>query len=208
LRVVGLACRCQRFRADQDDHLQGLFIVSRMVPDVLVQVYSGDDWAGVARTVATEPATDLGRARTWPSLRSAPDESLSRLAGWGLHLRQQATRRRRALARDLARLQDRAPEGWPLLPSRTTTHVAASYRAAGTGTKCAPAPTWPEGPKEGSRRPRATVPWWPARHGRTPRRSAISAAVTRCSRMYGGQPRPGAERALEYVLSGAAAGSS
>ena len=76
---------------------------------------SGPGWFGM---VATEASYRPGRARTWPSLRLPPDESLSRLAGQGLRLRQQATRRRCALARDLARLQDRAPEGWPLLQLR------------------------------------------------------------------------------------------
>src|SRR6516164_3422907 len=103
---------------------------------------------GDAGRLLQEPATDPGHTRTWPSLRLAPDESLSRLAGQGMRLRQQATRRRRALARDLARLQDRAPEGWPRLqPRAALLTLRRSARAADRrGGECAPAPTWPEGP--------------------------------------------------------------
>ena len=39
---------------------------------------SGPGWFGM---VATEASYRPGRARTWPSLRLPPDESLSRLAG-------------------------------------------------------------------------------------------------------------------------------
>jgi len=144
-----------------------------------------------------------GQARTWPSLRLAPDESLSRLGGQGLRLRQQATRRRRALARDLARLQDRAPEGWPRLqPRAALLTLRRSARAADRrGGECAPAPTWPEGPKEGSRRPGASrsppvasQSWAEAAplDSRRRRRAALS---------HGRRPAPArrAERALEVV---------
>jgi len=50
----------------------------------------------------------------------------------------------------------RAPEGWPRLQHRTPPlTLRRAARAVGRGDECAPAPTWPEGPKEGSRRPGA-----------------------------------------------------
>jgi hypothetical protein len=79
-----------------------------------LRMVAGSDQGGAGWLLHTT-ATDPGHARTWPSLRLAPAESSSRLAGQGLRLRQQATRRRCTLARDLARLKDRSPGGWPRL---------------------------------------------------------------------------------------------
>ena len=73
-------------------------------------------------------------------------------------------------------------------------------RAVGRGVECAPAPTWPGGPKEGSRRPGASrfPGGQPTAGGRCaalqsapPPRGALACC--------GGQPRPGAPRALEVV---------
>jgi hypothetical protein len=158
---------------------------------------------GDAGWLLQEPATDPGHARTWPSLRLAHDESLPRLAGQGLRLRQQATRRGRALARDLARLQDRAPEGWPRLQSRAPPMtLRRTARAVGRGGECASAPTWPEGAKGRQPAPGAprSPPWRPASYGRMLRRRTVSAAVARRFRMNGGQSLARrAERALEVV---------
>ena len=46
----------------------------------------------------------------------------------------------------------------PLAARAPPLTLRRAARAVGRGVECAPAPTWPEGPKEGSRRPRATVP--------------------------------------------------
>jgi hypothetical protein len=168
--------------------------VTGMVRDVVLHHDDVRIGPGRCGMVATGASYRPGRARTWPSLRLAPDESLPRLAGQGLRLRQQATRRRRALARDLARLQDRAPEGWPHLRSRAPLlTLRRAARAVGRGGECASAPTWPEGakgrqPAPGA--PRSPPGGQPAMGGcRVPK---VSAAVARRFRMNGGQPWPGA----------------
>ena len=73
-------------------------------------------------------------------------------------------------------------------------------RPVGRGGECAPAPTWPEGPKEGSRRPacHGSPDGQPA-YGQKLRHSTVSAAVEPRFRVNGGQPRPGARSALEVV---------
>jgi hypothetical protein len=104
-------------------------------------------------------ATDWGSARSWPSLRLGATESLRgavRRPGGG----RAATRRPQAAALLTASTQGfrmRAPEGWLRLQPRTPPlTLRRAARSVGRGVS-APAPTWPEGPKEGSRRPRRGV---------------------------------------------------
>jgi hypothetical protein len=109
-----------------------------------------------------------------------------------------ATRAQRALLTASTQgFRMRAPEGWPLLqhraPPLTLRRVA---RAFGCGVECAPAPTWPGEPKEGSRRPARHGPPGdqPATGGRC---AAIQSAPPSrgASASNGGQPRPGARSA-------------
>ena len=157
---------------------------------------------GDAGWLLQEPATDPGHARTWPSLRLAHDESLPRLAGQGLRLRQQATRRRCALARDLARLQNRAPEGWPRLqPRAPPLTLRGTAQAVGRrGVSARRRRRGPKGQRKAAGARHAMVLWRPASYGRKLHRSTVSAAVARRFGMKGDQSRARrAERALEVV---------
>jgi hypothetical protein len=153
------------------------------------------------RTSVAEVGIDSGHARTWPSLRLAPTESSSRLAGQGLRLRQQATRRQ---ARPCPRSCEASRSGaGGMAPPATRAPLLTLWRTAQPdirGVGCAPAPTWPEGPKEGSRRPAchgslmASQLWADAapHHSQRGRRAAIS---------HDRRPGPArrARRALEDV---------
>jgi hypothetical protein len=68
-----------------------------------------------------------------------------------------ATRAQRALLTASTQgFRMRAPEGWPRLQQRAPPlTLRRAARAIGRGVECASAPTWPGGPKEGSRRPGA-----------------------------------------------------
>jgi hypothetical protein len=90
----------------------------------------------------------------------------------------------------MARLAARAP-------TLTLWRVA---RAVGRGAVCASAPTWPEGPKEGSRRPARHGPRRPPSCGRMQRQPAPSAYRARRLCTNGGPPPARrASRALEVV---------
>jgi hypothetical protein len=76
----------------------------------------------------------------------------------------------------------RALEGWPRrVALHATADVRRAARAVGRGGKCVPAPTWPEGPKEGSRRPALHGdPWRPVGCGLgAARRLAVSDCLAR-----------------------------
>lgn len=123
-----------------------------------------------------------------------------------------ATRRGRALDRDLAGLQDEAPGGMATSCSSRTSADPYGGMSAGSaaGVECAPAPTWPEGPKIGSRRP--------AHHGPPSNGDLVtdgSCAVLRSARSTRGayqdrRPAPArrAPRALEDVEKVLTAGGS
>jgi hypothetical protein len=68
-----------------------------------------------------------------------------------------ATRARRALLTASTQgFKMRAPEGWACLQHRAPPlTLRRAAHAVGRGRECASAPTWPGGPKEGSRRPGA-----------------------------------------------------
>jgi hypothetical protein len=69
-----------------------------------------------------------------------------------------------AVDHHLARLHDRALEGWPPLAARAPplTLLRSAVRSA-AGTDCAPAPTWPSDLRDGSRcMMRYGAPWRPA----------------------------------------------
>jgi len=131
----------------------------------LVQITPGSAWFGTAATGASyRRGRDSDLAI--PSIGAA--ESLPRLRSKGLRgaKRRDATVGS-ALARDLARLQDRGAGGMATLAARapllTLRRVARAVGAA--GIECASAPTWPEGAK-------GRQPAPPARHvplgGRSP----------------------------------------
>jgi hypothetical protein len=94
-----------------------------------------------------------------------------------------------------------APEGWPaFVIARVAADVAARSPCFGRGGEYTLAPTWPGGPKEGSRRPaRHAVPpgGQPAAGGSCAalRQGLPRAALSRC----GGQLVWRAPRALEDV---------
>ena len=87
-----------------------------------------------------------------------------------------------------------APERWPLLQlAHHRTRYGAFARVVGRGVECVPAPTWPEGPKEGSRRPARRVPL-----GGQPTTGGSSAgppSAHRCAALLHGQRPAPARRA-------------
>jgi hypothetical protein len=95
----------------------------------------------------------------------------------------------------------RALEGWlgsvTPVPPLTLRRVA---RAVGRGGERALTPTWPEGPKEGSRRPALRgCPWRPASCGRVLRRLAVSGSARGAIPVRWPAPARRAPRALEDV---------
>jgi len=105
-----------------------------------------------------------------------------------------------ALARDLAGLQDAGAGGMAPLQAAPPMTWRRAARAVGRGVEFASAPTWPGGPKEGSRRP--------ARHGslaasqlRAELAPLHSQRRCRAALLHGGRPATArrARRALEAV---------
>src|SRR5215469_16830278 len=135
------------------------------------------------------------RARDQRSVLAIPSigapESLTRLRRKGLRA---ATRRRRALAADLAGLQDAGAGGMaPLAARAPPLTLRRAARAVGRGMELRDdADVARRGQRKAAGARSVTVPSWPASCGRMLRRPTTSACGARRFCMCGGQPGPGA----------------
>jgi hypothetical protein len=107
------------------------------------------------------------------------------------------TRRRRALAADLAGLQDAGAGGMaPLAARAPPLTLGRAAREVGRGVELRDgADMARRGQRKAAGARSVTVPWRPASCGRVLRRPYVNGRGARRSCMYSGQSRPGALRA-------------